>query len=68
MPSTWSPEQLGPGTKHMPNLVCALAEYLKPEPEWLRPGKYMKRGASFGQALQSTPEPEQCRARKHTLL
>ena len=52
----------------MPNLVCALAEYLKPEPEWLRPGKYMKRGASFGQALQSTPEPEQCRAIKHTLL
>ena len=29
LPSTWLPELLGPGKgkKHMPNQVCALAEY-----------------------------------------
>ena len=31
LPSTWSPELLGPrkGTKRRPNRVCALAEYLR---------------------------------------
>ena len=31
LPSSWLPELLGPGkgTKHMPNRVCALAEYLR---------------------------------------
>ena len=31
LPSTWSPELLGPekGTKHRPNQICAFVEYLR---------------------------------------
>ena len=49
--STWWPELLGPrrGIKRMPNRVCAVVEYPKPEPEQLRPVKCMKPRPHFGQ-------------------
>ena len=50
-PSTWLPEPLRPGkgTKRMPNPVYAFVEYLRTWTEQLRPGKYTKPRASFGQ-------------------
>ena len=56
-PSTWLPELLrtGKGKKHMPNKSVPLQSTREPEPEQLRPGKYMKHRVHFGQCLAEHP-------------
>ena len=66
LPSTWSPELLGPGkcTEHRPNRVCAVVEYLNLSS--LDLGSTYKPGPASDSSWQSNLEPKQCRQGKHT--
>ena len=68
LPSTWSPELLGPGkgTKRRSNWVCAFVEYPRTW-TWAAQTRevHEMQGQLWTVPLQSNLEPEQCRLGKH---
>ena len=56
-----TPELLAPGKgrKRRPNRICASEDYLRAEPEQLRPGRCMQPRVASDGSRQSNLEPEQ---------